>query len=311
LFSSAAPSLEIHIPISPTTAMINMARALTLSLRRNGGIYRNAPVILTVGAETLQADLPAALPWLRPLGVEWRWLPPTEFSRDTFWTTAASRYGQRFASTMVLMLDADVLIAAPFDDMVRSAHRQSALAALISFASPFEHHRLEGGWYRLFREFGLAEPRLEFTHTGYGSLHRDPNFARCPAYFNQGVVCLPATLATRMGEILPSLMADVKALTDTPYRLQLAIALAVAKLGAPSLALPLRYNFPNLEPIETRHRREIRSASLLHLHGSEPVSKMDLFASAEAMKAFTARADLTGVNAAARQVLAAVLPQMS
>ncbi len=47
------PTLEIHVPISPTSPMLNMGRALTLSLRRNGGVYRDAPIVFTVGAAAL------------------------------------------------------------------------------------------------------------------------------------------------------------------------------------------------------------------------------------------------------------------
>jgi len=311
LLNRAAPSLEIHIPISPTPSMLNMARVLTLTLRRNGGIYRDAPVILTVGDASIDESLPKSYPWLERLGIEWRWLSDAEFRTDTFWSNAAARYSQQFRSDMVLMLDADVLIASRFDDMVRAAHRSSALAGLIAFSSPFEVSSLAGNWSQLFRDFDLPEPRLDFTHTGYGSMHLNPRFARCPAYFNQGVVCLPAATAQRIGTILPGMMADLKARTNSPYRLQIALALAIAKLEVPTQVLPLRYNFPNLGPVETRFNRDIDRASLLHLHSAVPISKMELFASAQSMRAFVDRADLTGVNAAARKLLADVLPQMS
>src|SRR4029079_17675890 len=43
------PNLEVHVPISPTSTMFNMAHSLVLSLRRNGGAYAGAPVVITVG----------------------------------------------------------------------------------------------------------------------------------------------------------------------------------------------------------------------------------------------------------------------
>lgn len=296
--------------------MINMARALTLSLRRNGGVYANAPVILTVGDEKVDPSLPASLPWLKPLGIEWRWLAEAQFAVDTFWSNAALRYEQSFRSDMALMLDADILIASPFDEMVRSAHRKNAVAGLIAYSSPFEVSPLEiapmaGDWHELYRSFGLPHPRLQFTHTGFGTLHANPRFARCPAYFNQGVICLPTPIASRMGRLIPDYMAKLKARTNSPFRLQLAITLAIASLRAATLPLPLRYNFANHECLEVQHGRALPGASLLHLHGAMPVSKMELFASLQSMQEFTARADLKGINAAAQKVLTEILPQLS
>lgn len=44
-----APNLEIHIPVSPAPMFMNMVHCLALSLRRFGGAYRDARIILTVG----------------------------------------------------------------------------------------------------------------------------------------------------------------------------------------------------------------------------------------------------------------------
>ncbi len=72
---------------------------------------------------------------------------------------------------MVLMLDADVLVAAPFEAMVVQAHRHQALAGLIAYSSPFENTGLNMTWPELFREFGLATPELNHTHTGFGVIN--------------------------------------------------------------------------------------------------------------------------------------------
>ena len=43
------PTLEVHVPIAPTSSFLRQLHCLTHSLRRFGGAYRDAPVIATVG----------------------------------------------------------------------------------------------------------------------------------------------------------------------------------------------------------------------------------------------------------------------
>src|SRR5262245_43627365 len=68
--SRARPSVEIHVPISPTPNFFNMVRCLALSLRCNGGAYRDAPIIVTAGDRVTDPTLAHRLPWLKPCGVE-------------------------------------------------------------------------------------------------------------------------------------------------------------------------------------------------------------------------------------------------
>src|SRR5580700_8540178 len=63
------PTLEIHIPISPTPLFFNMVQCLAHSLRRNGGAYRDAPIIVTAGSDAIEPDLAERMLWLRSNGV--------------------------------------------------------------------------------------------------------------------------------------------------------------------------------------------------------------------------------------------------
>src|SRR5437764_2284297 len=79
----ARPSLEIHVPISPTPTFLNMVRCLALSLRRNGGAYRDAPIIATAGDHVVDP----ALADLKSCGVALRWAPAADFERDSYFAT--------------------------------------------------------------------------------------------------------------------------------------------------------------------------------------------------------------------------------
>src|SRR5438045_3616168 len=97
-FARKAPALEGHVPISPTPTFLNMARCLVLSLRRFGGAYRDAPVFLTVGDDTIDPGLPGRHPWLASLGVEVRWAPEEAFRRHSYYATGAARFGHDYRS---------------------------------------------------------------------------------------------------------------------------------------------------------------------------------------------------------------------
>src|SRR5687768_16183531 len=100
-------SLEVHIPISPTTQFFTMVRYLVASMRLFGGpILRDAAVVVTVGADEATRDLHAELTWSKSLGIEWRWLPRQLFRTRGYYVTAVERFRYEFRSDLVLMLDA-------------------------------------------------------------------------------------------------------------------------------------------------------------------------------------------------------------
>ena len=72
------PTLEIHVPMSPTSSFLYQLRCLTHSLRRFGGAYRDAPVIATVGSDRVDQGLAERMPWLAANGIELRWVPEIE-----------------------------------------------------------------------------------------------------------------------------------------------------------------------------------------------------------------------------------------
>src|SRR5262249_60078962 len=57
------PTLEIHVPMSPTSSFLYQLRCLTHSLRRFGGAYRDAPLIGGVGADRGDHGLAERMPW--------------------------------------------------------------------------------------------------------------------------------------------------------------------------------------------------------------------------------------------------------
>src|ERR1700757_832940 len=187
-FLRGRPTLEIHVPISPTPSFLYQLRCLTHSLRRFGGAYRNSPVIATVGGHPPDDRLADRMPWLAANGIELRWVPADKFAALGLRAAVDLRLKHPYRSDVVLLLDADTLIRRPLDDLIERVHRDQVLAGTIAHLSPLPGGKLERpDWARLFSHFGLREPRLEYEHTGWGYMSTDPDYRFCPAYFNYGV----------------------------------------------------------------------------------------------------------------------------
>ena len=301
------PTLEVHVPVSPTPTFLNMAHYLTHSLRARGGRYRDAPIILTVGAEQCDPDLARNHPWMRHHGVEVRWVDPALFARESWLGTASERFRHEFASDVVLFLDADTLIVRPLDELIDETHRTGAVCGVVAHMPPFDRREQ---WEAVYRACGLGAPETPCEHTGWGYLFNDETLRRCPPYFNLGVVAAPAAVMRRVGDVIYDLMAAIDAVHRTIYRIQIALALAVTRFALPFRALPFRWNFANDPLLEALHADELPHIRIIHLLRKHQIYKHDLYADLANVEAMLARTDLRVVNALAQRLLAELHPRV-
>jgi hypothetical protein len=303
------PTLEVHVPGSPTPVFLNMVRCLALSLRHFGGAYRDAPVIFTVGDRQEDHTLADRHSWLRDTGIEVRWVPPATFRERVFFATGNQRFQYRHKADVVLMLDADTLIAGPLDELIDDVARHGHLAGVIAHARPFRADP-SMSWEGVFHYCGLERPRLDHEYTGWGYMDTDPRHRHCPPYFNAGVLCGPGPLFNEIGAVIDRLARQAAECTGELYfQNQMALALAIAKLGVPTRALPMRYNFPNDPLLEALHADEIPHARILHmLRNNQSVNKNDVFAASDRLASFIDRTDLRVINRRAQDVIRAIWP---
>lgn len=303
------PSLEIHVPISPTPVFFNMVRCLVGSLRHYGGTYADAPVIVTVGADEVDMAITQRLPWIGEAGVEVRWAPRSIFQRDSYYATATERLCYDFQSDVVMLLDADTLVAAPFDDLVSEVYAGRYLAGLIAHASPF---RERDHWPNLYEEFELGEVTRPHEHTGWGYMDTDPGRRFTPPYFNLGVICAPAEVVAAIGEHAYDFMHRISDVVDTPFRCQLTVSLAVTALGLGYRCLPMRYNFANDLRLEALHHGEMSDLRIVHLlrRSHQGMDKWEIYRDVDSLRSVTERVELRGVNGVARDIFSAILPDL-
>jgi hypothetical protein len=305
------PTLEIHVPISPTTSFINQIRCLTHSLRRFGGAYRSAPVVVTVGDESVDFALAERMPWLAANGIELRWVPAENYAKLSYFATVSERLKHRFCSDVVLLLDADTLIRRPLDPLIQAVHRERAVAGCIAHVTPLTSGKLDRpSWSQLFELCGLKAPRLDFEHTGWGYMFADAAYRFCPAYFNFGVVAAPASMMSTIGAVFESRLIRLRDVMGSYYDAQLALAISIAELGYPARGLPLRYNMANNPLLEALHHREIEPAVILHLLAEQHFHRVETFASLASLEAFVARRDLCLVSRMAQQIIREILPDL-
>jgi len=295
------------VPVSPNPTFLNMVHYLAASLRKNGGRYRDAPVIVTVGAESKDRDLARRHPWLADQGVELRWIDEQLFARESWYATACERFRYRFESDVVLQLDADVLIAGPLDELIETAHQANALCGVVAHVPPLPSR---AHWRELYRACGLGDVVTPCEHTGWGYMFADPELRYCPPYFNLGVLAAPAAVMAKVGEAIYDLMSAVDQVERTSYRVQLAVSLAVVKFGLSYRALPFRWNFVNDPLLEALHAHELDHLRIIHLLRRHQIHKNEVFATFDALEAMLARPDLRVINAQAQRLLGEVHPQV-
>jgi hypothetical protein len=307
LFLRRRPTLEVHIPASPTPAFLNMVHYLTRSLRVNGGRYRDAPVVLTLGAETADPGLARRHPWMADNGVEVRWVDDALYARETYFATACERFRYDFKSDVVLALDADTLIAGPLDQLVDQAHRTGAVCGVVAHVPPFGRDE----WEAIYRACGLGQLATPCEHTGWGYMFQDETRRYCPPYFNLGVIAAPAAAMRRIGGAIYEHMAIVDGIQPTIYRAQVGVSLAVTRFGLPFRALPFRWNFVNDPLLEALHASELDDVRIVHLlRTHQGIRKHALYASMENVEAMLARGDLRVINARAQRLLAELHPRV-
>jgi hypothetical protein len=278
---------EIHVPISPTPAFFNQVRLMAASFRRFGGPLRNSKIVVTVGAEQ-QSDIAGRLScWSRDYGVEWRWLDPDVYARHNYWGTAVERFRQPFESKYVLFLDADVLAISPPELATSPVTETGGIAGLIAHVAPFDDPL--ASWTAITEAAGLGKPPLVARHSGWGLMDYSFEGQYAPPYFNLGVLFCSSDAARALGTRLYEEMEIVDGVRDTVYRCQIALTLAIIRLGIAWYELPLRLNFPNDLLFWRGHQAEAARIQLMHYLREDELDRTVDFASDEALRAAAAR----------------------
>lgn len=307
--------LEVRVPISPRPHYFNRIRFLAASIRALGGPYSEVRTRVTVGEDVEPYDLYRENPWSEALGVDWVWVPRQDFAQwrgtqHEYIATMMERFRPPFTSRYVLMLDADVLVIRPFDELVEAAERAQGPAAVMAHVSPFKNTTPghQDAWRLLFAESGLHVPKFGFEHSGWGLKELDPERRFSPPYFNTGTLLAPASALNELYHPYLAALDRVRGFMDTYYFEQIALTLALFSEDMGFEVVPLRYNFPNQPEFDAAHPEELASVRFLHFLRTQVVDRERDFESLGSIRRLMARSDLTGSNEVLRARLQQVAP---
>jgi hypothetical protein len=293
------PSLEIHVPISPTGQFFTMVRLLAASLQANGGEMADTPIVVTVGEDCEPFDLYAAQPWSRRYPIKWVWLDRNLYRSKTYYATAVERFRHEFEAEVVVMLDADMVVARPFGDLVRKVARERFFGGVIAHVSPFSQHAAHtntGWWHTLFSNAGLPWPEAQFQHTGWNLLFSAASSRYCPAYFNLGFLIAPAEHMRKVGASIYDAMNQVDQTLETMFKCQLGLTLALYRHGIPVRPLPIKYNFPNYEVFRKGYAADFADSRVIHYLGRDQFDKSRDLQSLESLGRWLSQGRLTKTN---------------
>jgi hypothetical protein len=247
-----SPTLEIHIPISPTPSFFTMIRYLAATLRENGGVFSNARLIVSVGEDCEPFDTAAAHPELARYQIAWRWVDRSAFRKMSYFATGLKRWESTFEADYVLMADADICFVRDFGDAILELSGDTGIAGVIASYPPFMARGAgnvdKERWRALFDLAGLGEPPWDSRHPGYGIAYpASRGIAEAPPYYNFGFV-----IGTReaMNAIRNTFEKDYLLAADymkTDLAAQAALTLSIVRNRIGYRSLPVRYNFWSID----------------------------------------------------------------
>jgi hypothetical protein len=183
-----AVTFEFRIPILPRAPFFSNVKLAALSLSKLGGDYAAAPIKVSMGEETSEAQALAANSWAAGYPIVWR-------SPKKIWpcevTATIDRYSYEAESDVVILMDADACLVRPIDELIaklRHAERPTVAGVMAHFPPFKDWATSEAEWRKLLAVDGYADPPLDFTY----SMAPPERAGRSPPYFNYGFVAFNA-----------------------------------------------------------------------------------------------------------------------
>lgn len=292
-------TLEIRVPISPTSSFLNRVVLLAASIRRYYPDTIVRAYIGQTGGFTSEAGR-CVEQALANQNIGWQWVPGPLFdkwggTRSPYLQTMNQRWNPHVDGDHVLIADCDILMTDRIDELFPYDHVLGVQAHVPPLAND--------QWRYLFAINGCPPPEFEHIYSGAGIM--GPADQRGPFYPNSGFVLAPKHLFKRMcAPYQESVNICKSAMRDSYWFDQLALCLAVAKSGVPHLTLPISYNFPNQAAFDTAYPGGLLAAKVLHYLRTDIIDRDRDFADLPAIRNLVARTDLTGSNEIVRRTVA-------
>ena len=295
---------EIRVPISPNEIFFRRVEYLYRSLRACGGITGEARLVVSVGEDIEPFDLAASQSWSDER-VIWRWVDREAFRRESYVATDFDRFKVRTDADIVLFADADVIFVSGIDDLLENLFAAPTIAGVMAHVHP--PPMPSGRWDQLFTDAKIQPARDLHQYCGWRAMDPDPARRFGPVYYNFGAVFVPEKWVALLAHCYPASIVAAENAGAGVFKAQVALTMALYRLGLRRITLEPRYNFANYTSFEEQNPEDLRDIRILHYLNREIVNKDSDFASIEAFAALISRDDLTGAN----EILRATLKRLS
>ncbi|MEY2508772.1 MAG: hypothetical protein QOH01_3101 [Verrucomicrobiota bacterium] len=198
---------------------------------------------------------------------------------------------------VLVRMDADTLPVGGFEDVLEYVAKINAIAGVMAhlpFPVPPGMTALQG-WLSVAD--GLVTRPLDFrqSYSLVESTAMKENTI-APFYVNDGAVFIPRPIFHEFANAYLDLRPKViERLFEPYYAGQVALALAVTRIGARSCALPMRYNFPNDERAIIRFPEELDNVKIFHYLRTHEFERKTIFSHEDRYQEFL-HSTVSGVN---------------
>lgn len=293
----AMPKVAILIPASCTHSFFSQLAAFNLALRSLSWNRWEPTVLVCMGEPREESAFFEWLPFLQE--VAFVLAPDAQAKSIPFYYAQIDglfRWAPRDAD-VYLRMDADTLPVGNFEDVldyVVAANSVAGVMAHIPFP-PWPGMTTRQAW--LFAAEGLTTVPLDFRQAYSFADSNAPEDDRiAPFYLNDGVVFVPKSCFDAFaGHFLDFRRRLMDRLARPYYAGQVALSLAVTEMRARTLALPMRYNFPNDEIAASKYPEELENVKIFHYLRYSFFDRQAIFSSAMNYERFL-DLPLTGVN---------------
>lgn len=266
---------DFIIPASPTPGFISQIAMFRLALDRLGGDYYDARLVAVFGDE-VHAELSSR--WKGHFArVDVVRVPIDEFERGHFAATGRHRFNvMRSDADLVFMCDADTIIRKPFgDEVLRLAHSNAIGGVIAHYHFPWVERSGDpvADWNRFGQAVNGRDVDVRHRYT-----LQEGSPLQSPFYINLGFLAGSPIVLRDLDDEMQRSRERVRVMLQNCFDAQVTLALAVDNLSMPSVALPMRYNFPN-DPIADRlYRTELDEACIIHYLRTTHFDRQTIFA---------------------------------
>lgn len=273
--------LDFLIPGSPNDGFFSQIAFFRLALDALGGMYRRARLVAVFGDVTV-TGLPAVwAPYYHNIDVVWA--APEDFKRLSYLAQGDRRFEvYRPDADLVILCDADTVIMRSFTWLAARLRLKPALGGVLAHY----HFPWSSSTGDAARDWNIISKLVIGKEIATPYRYSLDQIKPAPFYVNYGVFIAPPKLMSKFHSRYREILPRVHEIIGNVFSGQVTISLTVHDLGLPTLALPMRFNFPNDRLADNMYPTEMNSIVFMHYLREGTFNRQKIFSCEVEMNKF-------------------------